>query len=105
MALMVLNYVLLRTRSRRMPSLYTLYVSRMRPSGSRPVRSFLKRGGADFAPGPYAASKVAQVLKKLMSRGGGGGGDSDTFFLLLLKNVGSIFQTRGRGIFVHHQPL
>ena len=33
-----------------------------------------------------------------------GGGTSDTCFLFL-KNVGSIFQTRGRGILVHHQPL
>ena len=62
------------------------------------------KGGADFAPGPYAVtfllpvaaslSKVAQSPEKAESGGGGGGGDSDTFFFLL-KIFGSIFPTRG----------
>ena len=51
-----------------------------------------------FFIGPPPASKVAQVqLRKLMMSGGGGG----TFFFLL-QHFGSIFQTRGRGILVHH---
>ena len=58
-----------------------------------------------FLIGPPPASKVAQVMKKLMGGGGGGGGGTPTLFFFLLKNVGSIFQTGGRGIFVHHQPL
>ena len=69
-------------------------------------KKLFEKGGADFAPGPYAvfffftgpppASKIAQVLKKLMSGGGGGG----TPILVSLgqfsrHGVGFHFQKRG----------
>ena len=56
-----------------------------------------EKGGADCAPGPYAvfffftgpppASKVAQVLKKLMSTGEGG---TPTLFFPSLKILGQV---------------
>ena len=64
-------------------------------------------GGGDthfFVIIPPPASKVAK-LRKSWKSWWAEDGDSDTFFFILLKNFGSIFQTRGRGILVHHQPL
>ena len=70
-------------------------------------KKLFENGGADFAQGPPPTSKVAQLRKSWKSwfGGGGGGGGTPTLFFFRLKEFGSIFQTPGRGIFVHHQPL
>ena len=51
-----------------------------------------------------ATSFESRALSPDKADGGGGGGRLLSLFFLL-KNFGSIFQTRGRGILLHHQPL
>ena len=56
----------------------------------------------------HAGRDAAPTLKKVAERGGGGGGGGLRhlfFFFQKKKKKLSIFQTRGRGIHVHHEPL
>ena len=75
-------------------------------------KKLFEKGDAEFAPGPYAV-KFFQPVRRLLclethgspekakAEGGGGGGTPTLFLLLLLlTNLGSTFQTQGRGIFI-----